>query len=179
MENGEAIESGVWLTKDEAAALLGVHPRQVERREAGGQIRKKALPREPGQTTARVVYSRADLLAVKAGTPNDYRRAGSVPGANALTVAGSYDAGAAVGPGAAALETLAAVLQRIAPAVHEPNHAPRPWLTLEEAAEYSGLPAAWLLRNAKEAYVGAIDLGGRPRGGRWRFRRDELANIGR
>lgn len=60
----------------------------------------------------------------------------------------------------------------------------RPWLTLKEAAEYSGLPEAWLLGQARnplpsEGIVDAVRVGGQGTpGGVWRFRRDALNGSG-
>jgi hypothetical protein len=170
-------DNDLWLSKQESAELLGVNPRQIERREAQKQLRKKTLPREPGQTTARVVYSRADLLALKAGTPNQYGE----DGAGALQVSGANGTAPAAASTASTVDAwggFAQHLARIAAAFPSPAREEKPWLTLEEAAEWSGLPAGWLLRHAREGYVGAIDLGGRPKGGRWRFRRADLARIG-
>lgn len=50
------------------------------------------------------------------------------------------------------------------------------WLTLEEAADYSGLPASILLRMVTHAELPTIDVGVRP-GGRWRVRRTDLDQI--
>lgn len=59
----------------------------------------------------------------------------------------------------------------------------RPWLTLDEAAEYSGLTKRWLLAQAEDAERQADpggwpivirDMGKHSPGGRWRFHRDCL-----
>jgi hypothetical protein len=65
-------DDALWLSKPEAAQLLGTSVRNVERRAFSGYVRKRSLPRAPGETTARVVYNRADLLALKLGRPNEY-----------------------------------------------------------------------------------------------------------
>jgi hypothetical protein len=52
----------------------------------------------------------------------------------------------------------------------------RPWLTLDEAASFSGLTKRWLLTIA-ESETGAIsvrDMGKHAPGGRWRFHRGDL-----
>jgi excisionase family DNA binding protein len=57
------------------------------------------------------------------------------------------------------------------------NRAPaRLWLTLAEAADYSGLPAAILVRCITDGRLSAIDVG-RRRGGRWRIRKVDLGKI--
>ena len=75
------------------------------------------------------------------------------------------------GPVTVAIEK-PAPLALAAPA--EAPQPPRPWLTLVEAAEFSGLPASWLKRAATSGQVEAINCGSieRPR---WRFHRDSLA----
>lgn len=55
------LDSSIYLGKAEAAALLKVHPRQIERRAQQGYIEKHYLPKKAGEKAARVVYSRADI----------------------------------------------------------------------------------------------------------------------
>ena len=55
----------------------------------------------------------------------------------------------------------------------------RPWLTLDEAAEFSGLPKSWLLLQARggigrEPFVHAINVGTERRAS-WRFSRAALS----
>ena len=45
------------------------------------------------------------------------------------------------------------------------------FLNLKEAAEYSGLPKAWLMREIKSGKIKAIKAGG------WRVRRSELEQL--
>ena len=45
------------------------------------------------------------------------------------------------------------------------------FLTLKEAADYSGLPKAWLLRDIKSGKLQAIKAGG------WRIRRSALDHL--
>lgn len=63
------LDSDDWLGKAQAAALLGVHPRQLERRASAGQVRKRILPKKPSEKAARVVYFREDLEAIKRDPP--------------------------------------------------------------------------------------------------------------
>ena len=53
---------------------------------------------------------------------------------------------------------------------------PRLWLTLDEAADYSGLPASVLHRLIAGGQLPALDVGVRP-GGRYRVRRADLDEI--
>jgi excisionase family DNA binding protein len=52
----------------------------------------------------------------------------------------------------------------------------RPWLTVDEAAGYSGLPASFLLGMIEERRLGALDVGVRP-GGRYRVSRRDVDAI--
>ena len=45
------------------------------------------------------------------------------------------------------------------------------FLNLKEAAEYSGMPQAWLMREIKSGKIKAIKAGG------WRIRRAELEQL--
>ena len=51
--------------------------------------------------------------------------------------------------------------------------APRPWMTAAEAADYSGLPAGFLVRAIETGELAALDVGVRP-GGKYRIRRVDL-----
>lgn len=67
------------------------------------------------------------------------------------------------------------VMLRPAPAAAPPPD-PKPWVTIADAAEASGLPASVILRLIEAGRLGAIDCGPRP-GGRWRVRRADLATV--
>ena len=54
--------------------------------------------------------------------------------------------------------------------------SPRPWLTIGEAADYSGLPAATLRQFVESGRLAALDVGVRP-GGRYRVRRADLDQL--
>jgi excisionase family DNA binding protein len=54
--------------------------------------------------------------------------------------------------------------------------AAAPWLTLDDAAEYTGLPASVLQRFIEAGRLPAIDVGVRP-GGHWRVKRSDLDAI--
>ena len=151
-----------WLGKLEAAKLLGVSVRQLELKTAQGKVQKRTLPKLPSERSARVVYFRDDLDAIRAGRPNSHSENGHAA-AN-----GAGKAVARVAPSGDALALLAAALARIAPAA-----APKPWLTLAEAVVYSGLPASYLVRRAREGWTAAIDVGTGDKAF-WRFNREGL-----
>ena len=77
-----------------------------------------------------------------------------------------------------ASSTAVAVRPRVVEVDGEPA-APavlRPWLTLAEAADYSGLPATILFGLIQTGELRARDVGVRP-GGRWRIRKLDLDAI--
>lgn len=166
-----------WLPKDKAAERLKTGVRQLENRAAQGNIRKQTLPREPNERTARVLYSIEDIDAILAGRPNRYGSAVLPPdaiGARGLTVPETR----------AALEArradpfagLAAHLAQLARAFPPPKVS-KPWMTLAEAAEWSGLPAGWLHAQAIAGAAFAMNTG-RPGGlHRWRFNRAALREV--
>ena len=110
-----------------------------------------------------MLYSREDILALKGGHPNIHAR--TIPDASA------NDAGVSVaalrplpaGPGAIArredpMLALAGHLARLS-AIYAPPAPPKPCLGLREAAEYSGLPAAFLRRSAREGAAFSKNVG--------------------
>lgn len=178
-----------WIPKTAAAKLLGVSLRQIERREKDGFLEKRTLPRLATESTGRVVYSRADLLALKAGTPNTHARAvqdvvdpeasplqpvvsnggaggggGSNGKALALVRNGSY----AQRDYVAAFDAIVGSLRAATPP------APKPWLTVDEAVEYSGLPRGYLLKRAREGWDAAVDVSTGGAHQFWRFNRAAL-----
>ena len=171
-----------WLSKMDAARLLGVQIRQLEKREKQGYIRKQTLARRMNEKTAGVRYSREDIEALKRGEPN-HNGSGLVPEAKAPALAKTPDknieirkaptpAAAIAHPAGDPFAGLAAQLARLAEAFPPPAEA-KPWLTLSEAAAFSGLPAAWLLGQARAGAVRAVNVGAGKRAF-WRFNRADL-----
>jgi hypothetical protein len=122
-----------WLPKADAAQLLKVQPRQLEKRAEQGLIEKKVLPRRPNEKTARVVYSRADIQAILAGEPKASDRTSphrdqAQPEESALQ-------------STRVQEIVALVSALRGPA---PYPTVKPFMTLEEAAEYAELPIGLL-----------------------------------
>ena len=62
------------------------------------------------------------------------------------------------------------IADRISPARSVPVEQ-KVFLNLKEAAEYSGMPKAWLMREIKSGKIKAIKAGG------WRIRRAELEQL--
>jgi predicted DNA-binding transcriptional regulator AlpA len=58
------VDNGTWLGKGDAAKLLKVSTRSLERDAQRGAIARMYLPRQAGEKSARAVYSRADIEAL-------------------------------------------------------------------------------------------------------------------
>jgi hypothetical protein len=158
------IENEEWVNKTEAAEILGVSVRQVEIRAAKGEVRKRILPKKPNERAARVIYLREDLDAIRAGKPNRYGEP-KPETALAVTPVSGGD------PFAGLAAHLAALSRAFPPPVEK-----RPWLTLAEASEWSGLPAAWLTARAREGAPYAVNVGQGSKA-HWRFNRAALAQA--
>ena len=181
------------MSKKYAAMMLGVSLRQIERRESQGYIEKRKAERRMGESTARSEYSRADIEALKAGTPNVHAREVSQTEGyiEAIREAGEESQKARKPENGAgkALATrppnswpsfeerigaFVATLQAN-PLVRAPQL--RPWLTLDEAVAFSGLPRAFLVAKAVEGVPWAIDVCAGGTRAFWRFNREGLGKI--
>ena len=169
----KAPDTSAWPTHTEAATQLGTDERTIRRWIESGRLKSSRRSR-PGskpvviidpETIARVRAERRTPIVLNGQesetTASD---SGSMPLARIAPDARDPFAGLAAH--LAGLATFAA---------HYPAPS-KPWLTLDEAVEYSGLTRGWLLNEA-EAGQGSIeirDMGKHTRGGRWRFLRDDL-----
>jgi hypothetical protein len=176
MSRNQIVVTPGWLEKEPAADRLGVGLRQLENRAAKNEIRKQRLTRQPNERAARVLYSIEDIDAIVAGKPNHHGEPAPEPKPKADPDRSGSGSGSALTPAAGAgdpLAQLAAQLARIG-AAFPPAEAAKPWLTLQEAAAWSGLPAAWLLERARAGQIQAVNVG---QGSRefWRFNRAGLA----
>jgi len=177
-----------WLSKSAAARFLGVSERQIERREQQGYIEKRVLPRDPHESMARVEYSRADLEALKAGKPNMYAREVSNIIDRSRPVNETGKLGDLAHPlsqtalairgrpaGVDGFAALAAHLARLS-AAYAPAEAV-PWLSLRDAAKYSGLPRRYLLDAARDGALFARDVSVGGARSRWMFNREALGRL--
>lgn len=164
-----------WISKKQAAEILGVNPRQIEKRAEKGWIDKRYPPRRPHETHARVEYRRADVHAIRDGKPNHCEALELIPKPSSNGTADLARIRENVLPGAtrAAQELLGlmAPVFRMLQVTHRP---PRAWLTLEEAVEYSGLPSPFLAELLRSSQVDNIGRGPKT----WRVRRASLDAYG-
>lgn len=155
-----------WLTKEEAAKVLGMSIRHVERLAAAGQIEKRHVSPGAGTRYGGVHYLGSSVEAVL----KERQEGIHAPVKNALAVVAPTQ------------------LARVPPLTPRQKHlfdtreiadqalalSAIPWLTLDQASEYSGLTKAWLLREAQGAGIAIRDMGKKSRGGAWRFFRADL-----
>jgi len=136
-----------YLTKAIAAQRLGLSVRRVLEISNAGKIRHRHII-DPGTQREQMVLLAADVKRMAAA-----KRGVLAP------------VGAEVVPHA-----------RTEPAPVPAAAAPRLWLTAAEAAEYSGLPASYLIELVQSGLLLARDVGVRP-GGKYRIRRVDLDGL--
>lgn len=154
-----------WLTKAEAAQLLGISERTLERLVARGEV----------QQAARRIPGRKPLVVLHPGDVEKIRQETAQPAfvvpeqETALTPASANRATLPPGPGL--VEMLVLSLQRQEQAAQRQEQAIRRYLTLPEAADYVGLPQSYLRRLIADGQLEAIKAGG------WRVRRIDLDKL--
>jgi excisionase family DNA binding protein len=155
------------LTKVEAAEFLGCASRTLLRWIASGKLASHTVRGPSGQNETRIDKASAEALKREFDTPA--LRGVPSPGTEmslavqeVAPIAREFSA------------SLGAALKEIAGAMRE---GPKPWLTIDEAVEFSGLSRAWLMRqvSAETKDIAIRDMGKNARGGRWRFSKDSLA----
>jgi excisionase family DNA binding protein len=157
-----------WLSQKEAAEALGVTDRTVRRLCADGKLGSRVQPvlgRKPvvmvdQRDVDRILGERVRPLAVvsteRMPEPWPVRSLSELP-----------DHGKALTPLAQIVAD--AIRSLAAPA------SPKPWLTLDEAVEFSGLPRAYLVRAARNGAAFAKDVSASDKRAAWRFSREGLA----
>lgn len=171
-----------WLPKKDAAIMLGVGTRQLETRAKNGQVRNRRLPRKPHQTAAPVEYNVEDIQAILSGQPNQHqvvvapeRAALETPVSETALPAAAESQALVPAARQDGWNSLAAHLAVLSAAYPAPQQV-KPWLTLEEAAEYSGLPSSYLQARYEAGTIHAVNVGTGQRK-YLRFNRESLANI--
>ena len=149
----EPARTNEWLGKEEVAELLDKSIRTVLNMAKEGTIKSK-LERNPKTGHKNVLFDAEDARRLRDQPDPPLMRKPAVV---------QVDAPASFAP------------------IREAPASPRPWLTLDEAAEFSGLTKRWLLAEAErepKAYgidIAVRDMGKHSPGGRWRFHRESLA----
>lgn len=145
-----------FVSKQIAAARLGLSVRRVLELSARGAIERRHVM-DPATKRRQTVFLAADVERVAQATVN-------------------HDVALYRHPGAAIAREVAA-LPPVEAAVAAPPPPPdRRWLTVDEAAAYSGLPASFLLSLIAKRRLPALDVGVRP-GGRYRVGRSDVDAI--
>lgn len=144
-----------WKTKREAASILGVSEKTIERYAEKGQLARKER-RIPGRVPL-PVFSPDDIARIQKETMQPTPAGASpAPGANLARISPRGD-----------VVTLLAELLR----AREPTPSSKMFLTIEEAAAHSGLSETYLRRKIKAGELVAL----KDRG--WKIRRGDLDKL--
>lgn len=157
-----------WVKKAEAASILAISTRQLERYTASGRIasRRSLIP---GEKTERALYLLDDVHRLKSELDNRVNVGLIATRETTASVAGLLTR---EGPITQVLDTVAEAI-RAQTAVLQQNTAPRldkGWLTLDEAAPYSGLTVPTIAALIRDNQVFAMGRGPVT----WRIQRESL-----
>jgi hypothetical protein len=163
------------LDKREVIAILGKSKRTVETYIASGRLPCTYVN---GRNGKQAYFDPADVARLKREIDNPVSSVAKVRTLAVERQQPAPPAPAALLPPPDYWADVARLVAALAPA---PVTPPKPWLTLDEAAEFSGLPKSWLLAQARldasgyaERCISAINVGTEKQV-RWRFNRDALA----
>lgn len=157
------------MSKPEVCEYLGKSKRTVETFISKGRLGVGYFQGPNGKTA---VFKRSEVEALKVDIDTPMYRAVPahdtvIPGSMALVPTPAADS--RVDSFAAALFAHFEAGRLSAPVL-------KPWLTLKEAADYSGLPKRWLLKQARAGIYlehGSLNVG-TEKNPEWRFNRDAL-----
>jgi excisionase family DNA binding protein len=176
------------LTKQVAADRLNLSVRRLQELAAAGKFTRHRrfdpeTKREVFMFDAAEVQAMADLKeynvapAPAAVRPIEHRVSFErAPAASDRKFIDSRPVDYRAADAAARVNAALAVRERRPPLDEYDIDTPRPWLTIDEAAAYSGLPASYLLGLIMAGELKARNVGPRP-GGRWRVRKLDLDAI--
>jgi excisionase family DNA binding protein len=154
-----------WLTKADAAARLGLSERTLDRLVAAGKGPECRDRRRPGKRPEPVYNPRdLDVLAGAAAARPAVIAAASPIGQPQLDVQRAIDAeGIMWGEIPRPLGVVLRVIEQLAQITRhpEPAAASPPWLTMREAAKYSGLSESLLRRLARSGELFSVRDGAR------------------
>lgn len=166
-----------YLTKTVAAKRLGISPRRLVELAAAGQINRHYNNGPNGRRIAlfdevevdELLQNRIDAVPVAAGAPGAGKTAALVPMRYLEAITAQLNE---------PVRKLEPVFQAVASQINptKKNGCDALWLTPAEAAEYSGLPASFLVSMIEAKKLPALDVGVR-KGGRWRISRRDVDAI--
>ena len=156
------------MTKREACEFLGKSARSVVDYVKAGRLSVEYVS---GRTGRQAVFHRAEVERLKRDIETPLVRQGfaTLAARNDETENGVTDS-RLIRDAPLAARSLAEMFRAALPQ----SPAPKPWLDLKGAVEYSGLPASYLLSQARAGKPWAINVGSEKQA-RWRFNRDALA----
>lgn len=176
------------LNKHQAAKRLGVHWRTVLLFAKDGKLESVSVrDSKTNQMTTKFPVEAVDRLRKERAAPVVNLKPAERPEKPAQQQAIQRSQPRGVDPTLAAL--LTALVERQSapvepkPAPVEPKPSPlerrqslalKPWLTFAEAVEYTGWPARGLEEFRSSGRLACLDFGKGSRGGRYRFRREDL-----
>ena len=154
-----------WLSKATAAQILGCSEKTIERLATQKKIQKVML-RIPGRRST-PVYHPGDVETLRSASA----RLEPFPVASPAAPRGKAAALVPAGPSGRSAGDM--FLQLLTSGIPRPSIGPRHklFLTLKEAAEYSGMSRGWLLSKIKDGELAAIKVGG------WKIRRSDLEQL--
>jgi excisionase family DNA binding protein len=159
-----------WLTKQEAADAIGVSTKTIEKFSAEGKL-QSAKRSQPGRPPA-AVYHPGDVEALRKERNPDAQPFVLPRESQALqTTSPTASPTSQIVVASAVLDALGLAARAMTDAVGKPE-PPRLFLTLDQAAEFSGLPRSYLRELMREEKLPAIKTG---RG--WRIRRRDLEAL--
>ena len=149
-----------WKTQEEAAEILRCSKKTISRMAEQGKI-QRVLRRVPGRKPM-PVFNPSDIEAQASETVNI--QPFPVP---------RHVEKKALAPQARSRESAMLMQLLMDRAATTLNTSPRHkvFLTLKEAADYSGMPRAWLLQKIRKEELPAIKAGG------WRIRRADIEQL--
>lgn len=154
------------IGKREVIALLKKSKRTIETYVKDGRLAAQYVQ---GPNGLQLTFRLEDVERLKRDIETPVPR---VVQPKALVIAAGPEKGGEVGPHLAQASALQHFLAEAIRAF--PVYRTKPWLTTAEAAEYSGLPAAYLLTQARSGAIRAINVGTGKKEF-WRFSRRALA----
>jgi hypothetical protein len=177
------------MSKREVVEYLGKSKRTVETYISSGRLETRYFLGPNGKTA---IFERADVEKFKRAMeepwmPNIKPENLPKPGTKAFlgaklaniedamtVITGQADTSRARVPALSSGDPLALMTAALARIVPPPAPVVKPWLTLSEAVDYSGLPARYLVQSAIEGSIRAVNVGTGDKAF-WRFNREALA----